>query len=165
MSDERNRTYSWSDPLPAAQQGMQMAGIDYLEMLVRDELPPPPMMQTLNYQLAEVKVGYAVFECEPQEYHYNPIGVVHGGLASTLLDSALGVAVHSTLPKGMAYTTVQLNINLIRAITTKTKKLRAIGTVIHSGRQMATAEAKLIDADDKLYAHGTTTCLIFPIPE
>jgi uncharacterized protein (TIGR00369 family) len=165
MSDERNRTYSWSDPLPSVQQGRQMAGIDYMQALVNGEFPPPPIAKTLNFWLSEVKVGYAVFECEPQEYHYNPIGVVHGGLAATLLDSALGCAVHTTMPKGTGYTTIQLNVNLTRAITSNIKKLWAIGTVIHSGRQMATAEAKLVDADDKLYAHGTTTCMVFPMPE
>jgi uncharacterized protein (TIGR00369 family) len=165
MSDEFSRTYTWQDPMPAVQQGLQMAGLEYMQALVNGDFPPPPIAKTLNFWLAEVKEGYAMFECEPQDYHYNPIGVVHGGLAATLLDSALGCAIHTTMPKGMGYTTVQLNVNMTRAITSKVKKLRAIGTVIHSGRQMATADARLIDEHDKLYAHGTTTCFVFPLPD
>ena len=164
MSEERTRTYSWQDPKAHLPKAMQMEGLDYLQNMINGQFPPPPMAQTLNFWLAEVDKGYAVFECEPQEYHYNPIGVIHGGLAATLLDSALGVAVHTTLEKGMAYTTVQINVNLTRGIHNNIKKLRAIGKVIHSGRQVATAEARLVDENDKLYAHGTTTCLVFPLP-
>jgi uncharacterized protein (TIGR00369 family) len=165
MSDERTRTYTWHDPLPTVKEGLQMAGIDYMQALINGQFPQPPIASTLNFRLVEVREGYAHFECEPAEFHYNPIGVVHGGLAATLLDSALGCAVHTTMAKGMGYTTVQLNVNLTRAITANIKKLHAIGTVIHAGRQLATAEAKLTDDAGKLYAHGTTTCLVFPLPE
>ena len=165
MSEERNRSYSLQDPMPHIHKGMSMDGLNYMTMLANGEIPPPPISQTLNFSLAKVEKGYALFEGEPQEYHYNPIGVVHGGLAATLLDSALGCCVHTMLEQGMAYTTLQLNVNLVRAITMKTGRLQCEGQVIHAGRQMATAEATVKDIDGKLYAHGTTTCLIFPIPQ
>ena len=104
--------------------------------------------------------GLAVFECEPAEQHYNPIGVVHGGLAMTLLDSAMGCCVHTRLPAGTAYTTLEVKVNLVRAITAKTGLIRATGKVIHLGGKTATAEGRLEDAAGKLYAHGTTTCII-----
>ena len=164
MSDERTRTYSWDDPLTHLEEGLQMVGIDYMQAIANGKFPQPPMAQTIGFALAEITEGRVVFECKPQEFHYNPLGVVHGGLAAILLDSAMGCAVHTTLPQGMGYTTVQYNVNLVRAITTKVKKLRSIATVIHSGRQTATAEAKLVDENEKIYAHATTTCLVFPLP-
>lgn len=165
MSEERSRTYSWQDPMPNIRKGMSLDGLSYMRMLASGEIPAPPISETLGFSLVKVEKGYALFEGEPQEFHYNPIGVVHGGLAATLLDSALGCCIHTTLEQGIAYTTLQLNVNLIRAITLKTGLLQCEGKVIHSGRQMATAEATVKDANGKLYAHGTTTCLIFPIPQ
>jgi len=163
MSEQRSRTYTWQDPLAAAQQGMQMSGLDYMQAYLRGEISPAPIAATLNYHLVEVAEGRAVFEGEPQEFHYNPIGVVHGGFAATLLDSALGCAVHTTLPQGVAYTTLQINVNLVRAITRETGLVRCEGRVIHAGRQMATAEANLVDGGGKLLAHATTTCLIYAL--
>lgn len=163
MSDERTRTYSWDDPMASAAKAMSMSGLDYLNAMIAGEIPPPPIAQTLNFQLAEVREGYALFTGEPAEFHYNPIGVVHGGLAATLLDSALGCAVQTMLDAGIGYTTLQLNVNLVRAIRMDTGLLRCEGQVVHSGRQMATAEATLKDEDGNLYAHGTTTCLVFPL--
>jgi len=165
VSEKLSRTYEWEDPTPHVQQGLQMNGLDYMRALVEGKFPPPPMAQTLNFYLAEADEGRAVFEGEPAAYHYNPLGVVHGGLAATLLDSALACAIQTTLPQGMGYTTVQLNVNLVRAITVKTGKMRCEGRVIHSGRQVATAEGDLRDANGKLLAHGTTTCVVFPLPE
>ena len=160
---KRNRAYEWEDPLPGFEQGKAMSGLDYMKALAAGRLPRPPIARTLNFTLVEVEAGRAVFEGWPEEFHYNPIGGVHGGFAATLLDSALGCAVHTTLPQGTAYTTLQLNVNFVRAISTETGMLRCEARVIHQGRQMATAEAALTDADGKLYAHGTTTCLIFPV--
>ena len=114
--------------------------------------------------MVEAEFGKAVFQGTPQLKHYNPIGSLHGGWYATLLDSALGSAVQTTLPVGRAYTTVELSVNLVRGATQKTGPLRAIGTVIHSGRQLATAEARIVGPDGKLYAHGTTTCLVFDLP-
>ncbi len=110
--------------------------------------------------VSEVSEGRVIFTCVPHEWHYNPIGVVHGGLAATLLDSAMGCCVQTMLPMGVGYTTLELSVNYIRAMTLKTGEVRAIAEIIHSGRQTATAQAKILDADSKLYAHGTTTCLI-----
>lgn len=157
----RTRTYTWQDPLPTAQAGRNLAGLEYLQRLLAGELPGPPIAATMGFTLTEVEFGRAVFEAVPAEFHYNPIGVVHGGLAATLLDSALGCAVHTTLPAGTGYTTLELHVNMVRAITSQTGRLRCEGKVIHNGRQVATAEARLTDADGKLYAHGTTTCMIF----
>jgi uncharacterized protein (TIGR00369 family) len=110
--------------------------------------------------IEEVSEGHVVFAAEPAEYHYNPIGTVHGGVAATLLDSALGCAVHSSLPAGTRYTTLQLNVNYLRPITGKTETLYCEGNVIHVGGRVATAEGRLTDTEGKLYAHGTTTCII-----
>jgi uncharacterized protein (TIGR00369 family) len=162
-SNERSRSYSWEDPLPYFEQGKQMSGLEYLQAIASGQFPMPPIGATMNYRLVEVAEGRAVFEGEPGEFAYNPIGVVHGGYAVTLLDSALGSAVQTTLPLGVLYTTLQLNINLVRAITQDTGRVRAEATVIHAGRQTATAEGKLTDAKGKLLAHGAATCLILPI--
>lgn len=165
LDSNRNRTYSWNDPMLTAAAARTMSGMDFLHAMMRGEIPAPPITATLNFILVEAEHGRAVFAGEPQEYHYNPIGTVHGGLAATLLDSALGCCVQTTLPRGMAYTTVELHVNLIRAITVQTGRIFCEGKIIHGGRQMATAEARITDAEGKLYAHGTTTCLVFPIPD
>ncbi len=114
----------------------------------------------MDYRLVEVEPGHAVFEATPGEQHYNPIGVVHGGLAMTLLDSAMGCAVQTQMPAGGGYTTLEAKTNLVRAVTSDTGKLRAIGKVLHLGKRIATAEARLEDAAGKLYAHATTTCMV-----
>jgi uncharacterized protein (TIGR00369 family) len=158
---ERSRSYSWEDPGPASQAGRGLSGLEYIQKLVKGEFPQLPMAVTLGFNLVEAEYGRAVFEVTPAEYHYNPIGTVHGGLASTLLDSALGCAVHTTLPARTGYTTLELHVNFIRPLTAKTGPLRCEGKVLHSGKQIATAEAKLYDETGKLYAHATTTCLVF----
>lgn len=137
-------------------------GLSFLKAIVAKTLPAPPIAETLGFELIEVEAGRAVFAGVPQLRHYNPIGVVHGGFASTLLDSALGCAVHSTLATGEAYTTLELKVNLVRAITVETGRITAEGRLIHRGRTVGTAEAYLRDGTGKLYAHGTTTCMIFP---
>jgi uncharacterized protein (TIGR00369 family) len=157
---ERSRVVTWEDPMPAAEAARTMSGLDYLRALVAGDYPAPPISRLLNFRLVEVEEGRAVFEVEPAEYHYNPIGVVHGGLAATVLDSALGCAVQSTLPAGSSYTTVELHVNLLRPITAHTGKLRCQSHIVHVGRRIATAEAKLLDEAGKLYAHATTTCMI-----
>jgi uncharacterized protein (TIGR00369 family) len=156
----RSITAQWSDPVALAQAGRSMAGIDFLRAMRDGLLPPPPIAQLLGFRLVEVEPGHAVFEVVPGEQHYNPIGVVHGGLAMTLLDSAMGVAVHSHMPQGSGYTTLEAKTNLVRAITSATGKLRAIGRTIHVGGRIATAEGRLEDAAGKLYAHATTTCIV-----
>jgi uncharacterized protein (TIGR00369 family) len=156
----RSLTVTWDDPFAAHAAGRSLGGLAYMQEMIAGRIPVPPIMQLLGYRLAQVAEGLAVFECEPGEQHYNPIGVVHGGLAMTLLDSAMGCCVHTRLPAGSAYTTLEAKVNLVRAITAKTGLIRATGRVIHLGGKTATAEARLEDAAGKLYAHGTTTCII-----
>jgi uncharacterized protein (TIGR00369 family) len=159
----RTRTLTWQDPAPTAMAGADMAGLDYMRAIASGEVPPPPIGVTMNFAVIDVSEGKAVFEGEPGEEHYNPIGAVHGGYASTLLDSALGCAVHTTLPRGTAYTSQTLEVKFIRPITRDTGKVRAEAEVVHRGRRTATVEAKLVGEDGKLLATGTSTCLIFEL--
>ncbi len=156
----RTLTVSWQDPLAAFDAGKNLAGLDYMKEMIAGRIPGPPIMHLMGFRLAEVGDGLAVFECEPGEQHYNPIGVVHGGLAMTLLDSAMGCSVHTRLPANAGYTTLEAKVNMVRAITARTGKLRCTGKVIHLGGRTATAEGRLEDAAGKLYAHGTTTCIL-----
>jgi uncharacterized protein (TIGR00369 family) len=154
---------TWQDPLINAKQVGRGSGLEFLQKIVDGELPPPPIAELLGFRLTKVESGRAVFEFEPAEFHYNPIGVVHGAMAGMLLDSAMGCSVHTTLPAGVGYTTLEFKVNLVRAVTMKTGLMRAEGKVIHSGSRVAAAEGRLVDAADKIYAHATTTCLIFPM--
>jgi uncharacterized protein (TIGR00369 family) len=156
----RALTVSWSDPHALADAGRTMSGLEFLQALVAGRLPPPPIAQLLGFRLVDVAPGHAVFECTPGEQHYNPIGVVHGGLAMTLLDSAMGCCVQSRMPAGTGYTTLEAKTNLVRAITSATGTVRAIGRLIHAGSRIATAEGRIEDAAGKLYAHATTTCIV-----
>jgi uncharacterized protein (TIGR00369 family) len=137
-------------------------GLDFLQGVIDGRHPAPPIAQTLGFALVAVEKGRAIFEGTPQHKHYNPIGVVHGGFAMTLLDSALGCAVHTTLDKGDAYTTLEIKVNLVRPLTKDTGLIRAEGRILHRGRTLGTAEGEIKDAGGKLYAHATTTCMIFP---
>jgi uncharacterized protein (TIGR00369 family) len=139
-------------------------GLEVMQAMLAGELPFPHIADTLDFALIEVAVGAAVFQGTPQLKHFNPMGGVHGGWYATLLDSALGCAVHTTMPVGRGYTTAELGVNIVRAANLKTGPLRAIGTVIHAGRQLATAEARIVGPDGRLYAHATTTCLVFDMP-
>ncbi|CAN5636410.1 PaaI family thioesterase [soil metagenome] len=138
-----------------------LTGLQIMQAMLEGRLPYPHIAETLDFQIVEVAEGRAVFQGVPQLKHYNPLGTVHGGWYATLLDSALGCAVHTMMPAGRAYTTAELGVNIVRAASHKSGPLRAIGTVIHCGRQLATAEARIVGADGKLYAHATTTCLVF----
>ena len=140
------------------------SGREILEAMMAGDLPYPPMNETMNMTLLEVDDGSAVFQGIPLPQHYNPLGTVHGGWFATLLDSALGCAVQSTLPAGRSYTTAELSINIVRPASLKTGPLRAVGKVVHPGRQIATAEARIEDETGKLYAHATTTCYVFDMP-
>jgi uncharacterized protein (TIGR00369 family) len=137
-------------------------GLGFLQAIVDDTLPQAPMCEVLGFHLIEVEHGRAVFEGLPDFCHYNPIGTVHAGFAATLLDSALGCAIFSTIAKGEAWTTLELKLNLVRPLTKDTGPVRAEGRIIHRGRTMATAQGDLKDGAGKLYAHATTTCMIFP---
>jgi len=143
-----------------AEAARKLPGLEFLQAIRDGRLPAPPIARLLGFRLAEVDNGLAVFEIMPGERHYNPIGVVHGGLAMTLLDSAMGCSVHTQLPTGTGYTTLEAKVNLVRAIGAGTGALRAIGKLIHAGKRVATAEGRLVDREGTLYAHATTTCLV-----
>lgn len=139
-------------------------GLQVFEAMLAGELPYAPICDTLDFMLMEASFGRVVFQGKPMFRHYNPLGTVHGGWFATLLDSAVGCAVHTTLPVGMAYTTAELKLNIMRPLTVQVPVVRAEGKLIHAGRRMAVAEGRIYDADDKLYAHATTTCFIFEAP-
>jgi uncharacterized protein (TIGR00369 family) len=161
----RSRTYSWADPAVPAAAAAGGSGLEFLRELVAGRMPGPPIADTLGFVLEEVEHGRAVFCLEPGEEHYNPIGSVHGGVYATLLDSAAGCAVHSTLPRGTAYTSLDLTVKFLRPITVDTGKVRAVGTVLNAGRRTVLAQAELYDGADRRLAHATSSCLLFPVPD
>ncbi|MDQ2779890.1 MAG: PaaI family thioesterase [Pseudomonadota bacterium] len=148
----------WRERLP------QMDGMAQLQALLRGEAPPPSIGRTLDFLLMSAEPGRAVFQGTPGPGHLNPMGGVHGGWYASILDSALGCSVHTKMPAGRGYTTLELKLNMIRALKPTVQRVRAIGAVIHVGNQTATAEARLVGPDGKLYAHATTTCLVFALP-
>jgi len=139
-------------------------GLQVFEAMFAGELPAAPIAQTLGFMLVEASLGKAVFQGRPQLAHYNPLGTVHGGWIATLLDSAVGCVVHTTLPAGKAYTTLELKVNYVKAVTERVVLVRAVGEVISNGARVATAQARLLGPDGALYAHATTTCLVFDLP-
>ena len=140
-----------------------MDGMTLFTEIVAGRLPAPPICQALGIRLSDVENGRVVFRYEPKFEHYNPLGSVHGGIAATLLDSAMGCCIHTTLKAGIGYTTLEIKVNYVRAMTDKTGPVKAEGKIINVGSRIATSEGKLFDAAGKLLAHGTTTCLVFPI--
>lgn len=158
---KRSRTVTWEDPFLTVQAAPGRTGLEILKDVFEGRLPAPPIAHTMGFTGVTVEEGRAVFEGEPGEHLYNPIGVVHGGFAMTLLDSAMGCAVHSTLKAGERYTTLEVKTNFVRPITLDTGLVRCEGVVIYRGGTIATAEGKVTAASSgKLLAHGTTTCLI-----
>ncbi len=155
------------NPLPHGvtplDQVQHLSGLEFMQGILEGRFPPAPIAAALKFELTEVEHSRAVFEGVPEFAFYNPIGSVHGGYAATLLDSCMGCAVHTTLPAGRAYTTLEFKINFVRAMTDKTGRVRAEGRVIHPGSRAATAEGNLYDAGGKLLAHATTTCMIFAL--
>ncbi len=146
------------------EQLLGKSGLQMLQAMLAGELPYPSISQTLDFLLVEVEHGRAVFQGTPGAAHLNPMGTVHGGWYATLLDSAVGCAVHTTMPVGRGYTTAELGINIVRGAFPDREPLRAIGQVLHVGKQLATAEGRIVDAQGRLYAHATTTCLVFELP-
>jgi uncharacterized protein (TIGR00369 family) len=145
------------------EQVRTMDGMTLFREIMAGRLPAPPMSKTLGMSLLEIEQGRVVFGYKPMFDHYNPLGSVHGGIAATLLDSVMGCCIHTTLKAGTGYTTVEIKVNYVRAMTDKTGPVRAEGKVINVGSRIATSEGRLVDDSGKLLAHGTTTCLIFPI--
>ena len=160
---ERRRTMT-TVGVPRPDQVAGLSGMQVFEKMFSGELPYAPIGETLDFLPVEIEPGRAVFQGRPMFRHYNPLGTVHGGWIATLLDSCVGCAVHSALPAGKGYTTVELKINYVRAVTTQVQLVRAEGKVIHLGGRMATADGRLVGPDGKLYAHASTTCFVFDIP-
>jgi uncharacterized protein (TIGR00369 family) len=142
-----------------------MGGLAFFRHMLEGQMPQAPMTKLLNLRLLEVDEGRVVFGARPSRAHYNGMGVVHGGLAATLLDSALGCAINSMAPPGKIYTTLELKINYTRPLTEEVGDIRCEARVIHLGSRTATAEGRIVDADGKLYAHGTTTCIVVDAPK
>jgi len=157
----RTRTITWDDPKAAAALGRTMAGIDYLQAIIAGEIPAAPIARLMGFTIARVEPGLAVFTLPIGDHLYNPIGSVHGGVAATLLDSVMGCAVHSTLAKGRAYSTLEIKINYLRPMTDALGTVTAEGRVVNAGRKAAFAEGKIFDAAGKVYATGSTTCAVW----
>jgi uncharacterized protein (TIGR00369 family) len=148
-------------PSELAERARAMPGLEFLRAIRDGELPRAPIQDLMGFELVEVEEGRVAFRSTPREQHYNPIGVVHGGFSATLLDSAMGASVHSTLPLGHGYTTLETKFNLVRAITADSGSVLAEGRVIHRGSRVATAEGRAVrESDGKLLAHGTSTCMV-----
>jgi uncharacterized protein (TIGR00369 family) len=157
----RVRTYSWADPFATARAAAELPGLEALRRMAAGELPPPPIADLLAMGIELVEPGRVVFALDPAEWMYNPIGSVHGGVAATVLDSAMGCAIHTTLEAGQRYTTSDLQVRYVRGMGADTGRVLAEGTVVHAGRRLATAESRLYAAEGgKLFAHATTSCLI-----
>jgi uncharacterized protein (TIGR00369 family) len=156
----RTRTFTWDDSRITAAQVRQRPGLEVLRAVQNGELPAPPMGRLMNIRLTEVERGRIVFEVTPEEYHYNPMGIAHGGLAATLLDSAMGCCVHSCLDAGDRYTTLDIKVTYLKALTADNGPMRGIATLVSIGRTVALVEARMVDANDVVYAHATSTCLI-----
>jgi uncharacterized protein (TIGR00369 family) len=158
---ERIRTVTWEDPKVSARDSAVISGLDYLTAIKEGRVKPPPMAMLIGYKLVEIEAGRVVFELEPDEYHYNPFASVHGGIAATVLDSAMTSSVFSTLPIGSGCSTIEMKINFVRPMTRRTGILQAEGKVVHVGARIATAEGRLTNREGTLYAHAVTTCMIF----
>ena len=164
-ADEADRRKSMvKSGVARPEQVAGLSGAQVFEAMFAGTLPYPPIADTNDFVLIEANLERAVFQGRPQLRHYNPLGSVHGGWIATLLDSCVGCAVHASLPAGKGYTTVELKVNYVRAVTEKVGLVRAIGSVIHLGNRMATADGRLVGPDGKLYAHASTTCFIFDTP-
>jgi uncharacterized protein (TIGR00369 family) len=164
MTAARQRVVTWHDPDATARAGRALAGLDYLNAIRTGTLPAPPIAVLMGFELETVEPGRAVMVLTPGEHLYNPQGTVHGGVAATLLDSVMGCAVHSTLPVGRGFTTIEIKVNYLKPVIATTGPLRAEGKVVQVGRQIAMAEGRLTDGAGRLYAAGTTSCLVFDVP-
>src|SRR3954447_23814029 len=161
----RTRTFSWTDPAaPAALVGRH-TGLELLQAMSSGELPPPPIMRLIDMAEFEAVEGSVTVRLDPQEFHYNPLGSMHGGVISTLLDTACGCSVHTLLPAGVGYTSLDLSVKFLRPITLDSGRLTCTGSVLQRGRRTALAEARLTDAQGKLVAHATSTCMLFELPD
>lgn len=162
--EPRSRTVTWYDPAIGAGEGLAMAGLDYLQAMIDGILPPPPISGLIDMALVAAEAGRVEFTCEPDESAYNPIGSVHGGLVCTLLDSVAGCALHSTLPQGRGYTSVEIKINYLKPVRSTSGRLTAVGTVVKAGSRVAFTEGLVTDASGAVVATATSTLLVFDLP-
>ena len=162
--EPRERTVSWHDPLAGASRGLRMSGLDYLRAMAAGELPPPPISGLMQMQVTEVDPGRVVFTCTPDESTYNPIGAVHGGLVCTLLDSVAGCALHSTLPQGRGYTSIEIKVSYLAPVRVSSGQLTATGTVVKAGSRVGFTEGTVTDASGATVATATSTLLVFDLP-
>jgi uncharacterized protein (TIGR00369 family) len=161
----RSRTFTWSDPTEHAAAMGGRPGLELLQAMANGELPPPPILSLIDAEGFTAEEGRITVSLRPQEFHYNPLGSMHGGVIATLLDTGCGCAVHSTLPAGVGYTSLDLTTKFLRAVTVKSGLLRCEGTVIQRGRRTALAQAQLFDERGALVAHATSSCLLFDMPQ
>jgi uncharacterized protein (TIGR00369 family) len=161
--EQRSKVVTWHDPAPTTARGLAMAGIDYLRAMADGLLPPPPISGLMDFELVAVDPGCVVFTCRPDESTYNPIGVVHGGLVCTLLDSVVGCALQSTLPQGKGYTSIEIKVNYLKAVRLTSGMLTATGTVVKSGSRVGFAEGIVTDPDGAVVATATSTLLVFDL--
>jgi uncharacterized protein (TIGR00369 family) len=159
----RSKVVSWHDPAPTTARGLAMPGIDYLRAMADGVLPPPPISGLMEFELVSADPGKVVFTCRPDESAYNPIGVIHGGLVCTLLDSVAGCALHSTLPRGKGYTSIEIKVNYLKAVRLSSGLLTATGTVVKSGSGVGFTEGVVTDPDGTVIATATSTLLVFDL--
>lgn len=162
--DGRQRLVTWDDPAVTAAGAAGRTGVEFLQAMADGEVPMPPIARLLGIGIETIEPGRVVFTLDTGEHQYNPIGSIHGGVFCTVLDSAMGCAVHAALPAGRAYTTLELKVSFMRPLTTAVAQVKAVGEVLTSGRRVATAEGRLVGDDGTLYAHATTTCLVWDLP-
>jgi uncharacterized protein (TIGR00369 family) len=160
---QQSRTVTWHDPAPTVERGLSMPGIDYLKAMIAGELPPPPMAMLMQFELVDVEPGKVVFTCEPDASMYNPNGAIHGGLVCTVLDSVAGLALHSTLPAGKGYTSIEIKVNYLKPVRLDAGPLSATGTVVKSGARVGFTEGVITDASGKVVATATSTLLVFDL--
>lgn len=161
---KRTKTISWGDPQINKRDAVsQISGLEYLKSIKENRISPPPVANLVGYKIYEVDNGYAAFELDPAEYHYNPFATVHGGILSTLLDTSMTASVLSTLPMGFSCTTIEIKVNFIRPVTAETGVLKCEARPMHIGKNLATVEGKIKDNSGVLHAHGVSTCSIFKV--
>ncbi len=162
--EPRSRTVTWHDPRITAAGALERTGLETMEAIRDGVLPPPPIAMLMQMGITSLSEGRVEFTCDVDESVYNPIGVVHGGLVCTMLDTVAACAVHTTLPAGLAYTSIELKVNYLRAVHATSGPLTAVGTVVKPGRRVAFAEGEVRDAAGKVVANATSSLLVFPIP-
>jgi uncharacterized protein (TIGR00369 family) len=161
---ERKRTIVWDDPQINKRDAVSsLSGLDYLRAIRDGKISPPPVAILIGYRIKEVDHGFAVFELDPGEHHYNPFATVHGGILSTLLDTTMTAAVLTTLPQNITCSTVEVKVNFIKPVSAESKLVRCEARPIHIGKKLATVEGRIKGENDQLYAHGVSTCMILKV--